>query len=1148
MSEVVLGRFNNGLIYTNDKCIACNKCIHQCSILGANVSILRDNKTHVEIDSRKCNDCGKCIALCSNHAREYRDDSVEFLKALESGEKLSVILAPTFYLLYKDEAEKIIGYLKSIGVDKVYDGGFGAEISIWATVNYLYEAKKKPSTERAFILNTCPSLVNVIEKYHPFLLQKIIPVQTPLMCTAIYAHKYLGDKNKIAFIGPCIAKKDEISCEFNSGNVKYNVTFDNLMQRLKGLKLEQFKGKPDLIARDFGRIVPKNGTLKQIISYFFSRNETTSSMIGFSKENFDKLYMSISPEFAESQPLITEVLACKGGCITGPGNEKGVQSSKYIFSTYKQYKDKAWEKYESISNPEKLFELLNQQYKDLILADFNRTYTNRARQPFHIPESNYNEIFNDMLKDTEEKRNLNCGSCGHSSCREMAKSIAHGYNRKENCIHYMNDLVMSNFLIDKETGVYSNAAFTKYVAELFNNNPDKTYIIVVGDVNKLKIINDLYGYDVGTSVLKMIAAILKQTIGDNKYICRLSGGMFAICLENTVEQLQRIQGLKIFDCSSIGITFPVTMRFGLYMTSEEDNVNEALTKATLCMDTKVSSIQNTFNVFTNDFREKTVKEAEITSQMQSALDNGEFHMWFQPQYSANTGELVGAEALCRWIKEDGTMISPGLFIPIAEKNGFIRKLDKEIWRMVFEKVKKWLDSGIQPVPISVNISRVSLESDSMYYVIKRLKEEYEIPENYIHFEVTESAYVGEQGEMARKIAQIRELGYKIAMDDFGSGYSSLNTLKDLPIDILKLDLGFIHGESNMEKGGAIISCISKLAQDLEYVTVAEGVETEEQADFLRSVGVNIIQGFLYSRPMSEENFQKEMQLHKKTVITKNEKKLEELDVQKFYDPSSTESIMFEQYSGPAMICEYEIDSKTLSVVKTNKSLLNLIGMSDMPIVTVKKHIMSCMEKKKAEDDDAGFMDDISFSSKTFEYKTEILNYKTQTPIYLKISGRIMGTTYKKIVLYELCEDITNEKLAETTFNLSNSQTELIMENSQVGMCLMNVKVDLLHFQETVKVKILKVNQTFINASGFEKEDILSWDSKKALSVIHPSDRLGFITQVTKMLLSRTRNTFSYIYRAKRRDGSYVKTQIFLTCIQQPDKSYMVITNYTVLDE
>lgn len=1142
-----MGRFNNGLIYTNDKCIACNKCINQCAILGANVSLLKKGKTHVEIDSRKCNDCGKCIKLCSNQAREYRDDTTEFFKALDSGEKISVILAPTFYIYYKDKAEKIIGYLKSLGVKKVYDAGFGAEISIWAIVNYLREAKKQPLNERAFIINQCPSLVNVIEKYHPFLISKLIPVQTPLMCTAIYAQKYLGDKNTFAFIGPCIAKKDEINSKFNAGKVKYNVTFERFMQRVSKENIDNLKGKIDLKANDFGRIIPRGGSVKQIVSYFFPRNETTSSMIGFSKDNFDKLYLSLSPEFEEAQPLIAEVIACKGGCITGPGNEKGIHDDKYIFSTYKQYKDDAWNKYDNINEPEELFNLLNQQFKDLILSDFHCEYDNRSRQPFHVPESNYDEIFTDMLKDTKAKRNLNCGSCGYSSCREMANAIAHGYNRKENCIHYMNDYVMAKYMIDTETGVLSSAAFVKDVTELFNNNPDKTYIVAVGDVNKLKIINDLYGYEVGTNVLKMVAAILKQSIAENNFICRLSGGMFALCVDNSVEQLQRLQELKIFDCSSIGITFPVTMRFGLYIPTEKDNISEALTKATLCMDTKVSSIQNTYTVFTNAFREKTVREAEITSQMQAGIDNGEFQMWFQPQYSANTGELVGAEALCRWIKEDGSMVSPGLFIPIAEKNGFIRKLDKEIWRMVFEKVSSWIKAGIQPVPISVNISRVSLESDSMYYVIKRLKEEYNIPDYLIHFEVTESAYVSEQGEIAKKIQSIRELGYKIAMDDFGSGYSSLNTLKDLPIDILKLDIGFIRGNSsNMDKGGAIIACVSKLAQDLEYVTVAEGVETEEQADFLRSVGVNIIQGYLYARPMSEENFKKEMQLHKKSVITKNERKPDNLDVQKFYDPSSIESVMFEQYTGPAMICEYEIDSKILSVVKVNKELMTLIGMEGMPLPIVRKHIRSCMEKKYNSYNEKG-MDDISFSSKTFEYWTEITNYQTGVPVYLHILGRIMGTTYKKIIMYELCKDVTNEKLAETTLELTNNQTEMMLDNSQVGMCLMHVDVDLLHFQETVKLRVLKVNQSFLNMSGIPKETVLAWDFKQAISNIHPADKLGFMAKLTKAFLSKNKKTFTYLYRAKKNDD-YIKVQIFLTCIQQSDKSFMVISNYTALDD
>jgi EAL domain-containing protein (putative c-di-GMP-specific phosphodiesterase class I) len=295
------------------------------------------------------------------------------------------------------------------------------------------------------------------------------------------------------------------------------------------------------------------------------------------------------------------------------------------------------------------------------------------------------------------------------------------------------------------------------------------------------------------------------------------------------------------------------MRFGYY--SMQDNADEKnisvmdmINSAILAMDLRVTQQENTYNGYTKALKQKQHEEAKLSTLMKSALDNNEFVLWFQPQYATSSNKLVGAEALCRWINKEGQIISPSIFIPVTEKNGFIRYLDKEIWRKAFSMVRRWIDEGYDPVPVSINISRVSLESDGIYYTIKYLKDEYKIPPELIHFEITESAYIGDEGNLLQRINQIRSLGFKIAMDDFGSGYSSLNSLKDIPIDIIKLDMGFLNDTTGLAKiaeendndssstevssalvnrGGTIISSVIRMAQKLKYITVAEGVEKEE---------------------------------------------------------------------------------------------------------------------------------------------------------------------------------------------------------------------------------------------------------------------------------------------------------------------------------
>ena len=211
----------------------------------------------------------------------------------------------------------------------------------------------------------------------------------------------------------------------------------------------------------------------------------------------------------------------------------------------------------------------------------------------------------------------------------------------------------------------------------------------------------------GDAVLRIIAKKLTEAAGPEGICGRLGGGTFALVFENTPENMKRFRSIKYFDCSEEGIKFPVTMRFGIYIPTDfETNPHIGLNFATLSMDKNVSTTQNTFTLYSESFRKQTKREIEITAKLQPALNNNEFKLWFQPQYKASTGELIGAEALCRWFSND-EIIMPGVFIPISEKSGFIKTLDVEIWRMAFQTLRKWIDAGIKPIPLSVNISRIS---------------------------------------------------------------------------------------------------------------------------------------------------------------------------------------------------------------------------------------------------------------------------------------------------------------------------------------------------------------------------------------------------------------------------------------------------------
>ena len=213
-------RYNKGTIFTNNNCIACNKCIAECNILGANIPVNTNDKTQICINSSKCLECGLCLRSCPHNAREFKDDTEAFFKALSEGEKITVIFSNTFNTFYDEKIASFIGYLRSIGVNKIYNCDAGETISVWAHTKYIKDIA--PKTDKpAFIANHCAAITHRIEKFYPSLVDKLIPVQSPAICEAIYLHKYLKNDDKIAFIGPCIAKTQEFKNPKTDSNINY---------------------------------------------------------------------------------------------------------------------------------------------------------------------------------------------------------------------------------------------------------------------------------------------------------------------------------------------------------------------------------------------------------------------------------------------------------------------------------------------------------------------------------------------------------------------------------------------------------------------------------------------------------------------------------------------------------------------------------------------------------------------------------------------------------------------------------------------------------------------------------------------------------------------------------------------------------------
>ena len=394
------------------------------------------------MDGSKCVACGACFDVCEHSAREFIDDTEEFFNALKKGERISLLLAPAFKANYPGEYEKVLGGLKSLGVNRIISVSFGADITTWGYLNYIQKHNFTGG-----ISQPCPAVVGYIERYIPELIPKLFPVQSPMMCAAIYARKVMGITDKLAFISPCIAKKLEMEEPANKGYIQYNVTFSHLMEYVKKNNIH---GElcSDEIEYGLGSLYPMPGGLKENVYWFLGESvfirqiEGEKHMYEFLGKNKDRIAKDRTPY------LFIDALNCADGCLCGTATEPEIsKTDDALYNVLKIKEDvkknslaSAWSKKLS---PKQRLKKFNRQFRNLDLNDYLRAYEDLSAQcQNNIPsEEQKQAIFNSMNKTTYESQHINCSCCGYNSCEDMVTAIHNGFNKKENCIYYIKNQV-----------------------------------------------------------------------------------------------------------------------------------------------------------------------------------------------------------------------------------------------------------------------------------------------------------------------------------------------------------------------------------------------------------------------------------------------------------------------------------------------------------------------------------------------------------------------------------------------------------------------------------------------------------------------------------------------------------------------------------
>lgn len=432
------------LVYTNDRCIGCNRCIGACSCSGANIAIQDGVKNRIAVDPQRCIACGACFDVCEHHAREYNDDTERFFEDLARGEKITLLLAPAFKANYASEYESVLGHLKDAGVQRIISISFGADITSWAYINYIQK-----NHFMGGISQPCPAVVGYIEKYLPELLPKLFPVHSPMMCGAIYARKYMNVTDKLAFISPCIAKKNEITDPNTYGYVEYNVTFQHLMQYIRG---HEIAGKlaSDEIEYGLGSIYPTPGGLKENVFWLLGEDAFIRQAEG-EKHMYQYLEKHKHQIAEEKTPyLFIDALNCRDGCLYGTGIEESKNETEDAVYALQRMKEESKKNSKKTAwgrklTPAQRLAKLNKQFASLKLEDFLRSYTDKSEncKVLQPSEEERDAIYAQMNKDTVEKQHINCNCCGYDTCEKMSTAIYNGFNNKENCIHYMKNMAMA---------------------------------------------------------------------------------------------------------------------------------------------------------------------------------------------------------------------------------------------------------------------------------------------------------------------------------------------------------------------------------------------------------------------------------------------------------------------------------------------------------------------------------------------------------------------------------------------------------------------------------------------------------------------------------------------------------------------------------
>lgn len=585
--------------------------------------------------------------------------------------------------------------------------------------------------------------------------------------------------------------------------------------------------------------------------------------------------------------------------------------------------------------------------------------------------------------------------------------------------------------------IYNMSMFYYVTREMLDRYPEKKFALIHMDIEKFRLINAFFGRNEGNKLLKYVVEYLNKLDYANGEITfgHMSADVFGICFsyEKTEEIVSFIQSMNDY-VETYPLEFDLAVVYGIYLIEDHSyHVSEMYEYANQAS----KSCKEEFNIknyafYDSKMENDIMKEQRIVNSMRSALAKEEFVIYLQPKYELQTNTIAGAEVLVRWIDPNRGMISPGDFIPIFERNGFIMNLDLYVWEKSCQLLRKWLDEGKRALPISVNISRVSLYNPRLAEVLCGLVDKYNIPPELFQLELTESAYTTNQSSIYSMMTDLQEKGFVIMMDDFGSGYSSLNILKDLKVDVLKIDMRFLSDTEEEARSENILAAVVRMAKWLNLPVIAEGVERKEQVLFLKGIGCEYVQGYYFARPMPVAEYE-ELAFGGKSMeysaIEVQKKEREDI-----LNQNSQLELLFSNMQQAVAI--YEYGEGRLDLLRVNDAYFDLFGFEDV------NDIQRNLETDLADEGKAVLQNAFEQVVKNEESgECEMLRKTAKGEIWISVKLKYISPVGSRHIIYGYINDITARREIDTelqkyrkalTIVESRVETILIVDDQEVN--------------------------------------------------------------------------------------------------------------------